>query len=59
MTEIEAIEIWKDAAEMVGDVLDAYLRKAEAAGGKDSGAYRLIFDIIKQLDIEFDYRIRP
>ena len=55
----EAMQIWKDAADMVGDVLDEYLRRAELAGGKDSGAYRLIFDIIKTLDIEFDYRLRP
>ena len=59
MNEKESIEIWKDCAEMVGDILDAYLRKAEIAGGKDSGAYRLIFDIIKQMEIDFDYRIRP
>ncbi len=59
MTEKEAIEIWKHAADMVGDVLDTYLRNAERIGGKDCGAYRLIFDIIKQLDIDFDHRIRP
>ena len=59
MNEEEAIEVWKDCAEMVGDVLDAYLRRAELVGGKGSGAYKLIFDIIKQMEIDFDARIRP
>jgi hypothetical protein len=58
-SEKEITDIWKDAFDVVDYVLDIYLQKAYDAGGKECGAYKLAHNILEQLRIEFDYRIRP